>query len=309
MYKQLAFEDRVKIEIGLQMWLKMRQIAELIWKSKPTVSREIKRNSVKRKYTAEKAQIKSYQKNHNKKKVAKKIVMNNELDDYVRKKLMDSWSPELISIMGEEKWFKIAWMTIRRYLETRYCYALKHELIQLRFKKYYKKRSVLKQHWKLWERTFITSREWTDDWDFEMDFIVSPHGDKECCMTFVHKKSCYRVAISLPDKTTKHVDQAIKDSIEKYCITNIITDNDVSFIHHKERWIPIFFTEPYCSRQKWLIERVNKWYRVFYPKKFKLKNVSQSELNQVTQLLNSKPMKRLWYRTPQEVYNEYLKNY
>jgi IS30 family transposase len=83
----------------------------------------------------------------------------------------------------------------------------------------------------------------------------------------------------------------------------------VSFVHHKDRWVPIFFTEPYCSRQKWLIERVNKWYRVFYPKKFKLKNVSQSELNQVTQLLNSKPMKRLWYRTPQEVYNEYLKNY
>ncbi len=67
------------------------------------MSREIKRNSVKRKYTAEKAKVKSYQKNHNKKKVAKKIVMNNELDDYVRKKLMDSWSPELISIMGEKE--------------------------------------------------------------------------------------------------------------------------------------------------------------------------------------------------------------
>lgn len=287
----------------------MRKIAEFLARSKSTISREIKKNSVKGKYTAKKAQIKSYQKNHKKKKVAKKIVMNNELDDYVRKKLMDTWSPELIAVMAEKEiWEKIAWMTIRRYLETRYCYALKHELIQLRFKRYHKKKSTLKQHGKLGERTFITDREWTDDWDFEMDFIVSPQWNKECFMTFVHKKSCLRVAIVLPDKTTKQVDKTIKEAIEKYRITNIITDNDISFIHHKQRWIPIIFTEPYCSWQKWLVERVNKWYRVFYPKKFKLKNVSQFELNQITQLLNSKPMKRLWYRTPQEVYNEYLEN-
>jgi IS30 family transposase len=67
------------------------------------VSREIKRNSIKRKYTADKAKVKSYQKNHNKKKVAKKIVMNNKLDDYVRKRLRESWSPELIAVMAKRE--------------------------------------------------------------------------------------------------------------------------------------------------------------------------------------------------------------
>jgi transposase, IS30 family len=229
------------------------------------------------------------------------------MDSYIRKKLLDSRSPEIISaVIKEELWKTICWMTIRRYLETRYCYWIKAELLEQRFKKYYKRRNKIKKQWRLWDRPFIDQKPWGIEWEYEMDFVVSTEWDTTCMFNFVHKKSCMKLSVRLANRSSELVNRTVKEVIEKMKIKCIVTDNDISFVHRKDWWVPVYFTHPYHSREKWLIERVNRRYRVFYPKKTKLKNVSQSDLDRVTSLLNRRPMKRLWYRTPEQVFNEYI---
>ena len=308
MYAQLTSRDRVRIETLWKQKYSITEIAKILWKHKSTISRELRRNRIRWNiYNAKKAVIKAYQRNHRKKKQSKKIVMDNEMNDYIRKKLLDSWSPEIISaVIKIELWKRICWMSIRRYLETSYCYEIKATLVDKRFKKYYKRRNKIKKLWRLWDRLFIDKKPLNLDWEYEMDFVLSAEWDTTCMFNFVHKKSCMKMSVKLDNKSTELVDKTVKEIIEKMKIKCIVTDNDISFVHRKDWGVPVYFTHPYHSREKWLIERVNRRYRVFYPKKIKLKNVPQDDLDRVTTLLNRRPMKRLWYRTPEQVFNDYL---
>lgn len=308
MYAQLTSEERIKIDVLTRERYGMTKIAKILGRSKSTISRELRRNRTRWNiYDSNRAEIKAYQRGHRKKRQSKKIVMDNEMDSYIREKLLDSWSPEIISVViKQELWKCVCGMTIRRYLESRYCYWIKVTLLEQRLKKYYKRRTKLKKQWRLWNRTFIDEKPLNLDWECEMDFVLSIEWDSTCMFNFVHKKSCMKMSIRLENKGSELVDRTVKEVIEKMKIKCIVTDNDISFVHRKNRWVPVYFTHPYHSREKWLIERVNRRYRVFYPKKTKLKNVSQADLDKVTALLNRRPMKRLWYRTPEQVFNDYI---
>ncbi len=66
-YRQLTYQDRITIEIQLKRWAKQKEIAWILRKDTWTISREIKRNSVKKRgarekeYRADEAEMKAYQ--------------------------------------------------------------------------------------------------------------------------------------------------------------------------------------------------------------------------------------------------------
>jgi IS30 family transposase len=70
-----------------------------------------------------------------------------------------------------------------------------------------------------------------------------------------------------------------------------------------ERLTPlkVFFAYPYHSWKRGTNESTNGLLRQYFPKQTSLA-VSQEELNLTVKLLNTRPRKRLGYRTPAEVF-------
>ena len=112
MHKQINYQDRVTIEIQLKRWAKNYEIAKIIWKDDSTIWREIKRNSVKKKwsnkteYLSEEAEIKAYQRRWRKELQSMKIDMNTEMQKFIIEQIQRTDiipSPKVISKLWNEK--------------------------------------------------------------------------------------------------------------------------------------------------------------------------------------------------------------
>ncbi len=66
----------------------------------------------------------------------------------------------------------------------------------------------------------------------------------------------------------------------------------------------VYFAYPYHSWERGTNENTNGLLRQFYPKRTPFKDLKQENLDKIVKLINTRPRKRLHYRTPQEVFNE-----
>jgi IS30 family transposase len=74
-------------------------------------------------------------------------------------------------------------------------------------------------------------------------------------------------------------------------------------VNHKEFGIQAYFADPYSSWQRGGNENCNLWIRYYFPKRTDFSTITNEELKDV---VNNRPRKRLKFRTPQEVFTEYL---
>lgn len=67
-----------------------------------------------------------------------------------------------------------------------------------------------------------------------------------------------------------------------------------------------YFADPYASWQRGGNENCNLWIRYYFPKGTDFNTITEEELRDVEEELNNRPRKRLNFKTPQEVFSEYL---
>jgi len=91
----LSTHEREQIMILLAQRKSRRKIAKILGRHISTICSEIRTNSVRGVYSAEKATHKAYVRRHFAKKTLKKIRVNDELEYYIRKKIKDDRSPEM----------------------------------------------------------------------------------------------------------------------------------------------------------------------------------------------------------------------
>lgn len=72
----------------------------------------------------------------------------------------------------------------------------------------------------------------------------------------------------------------------------------------KKLHIKCFFTHAYSSWERGSNENTNGLIRRYFPKKTNFKMVTEKEIKRVEYLLNSRPRKRLGWKTPYEVFYE-----
>jgi IS30 family transposase len=91
---------------------------------------------------------------------------------------------------------------------------------------------------------------------------------------------------------------------------SITLDNGAENTNHKELKVTLgiqaYFADPYASWQRGGNENGNLWIRYYFPKGTDFSTISDEELKDVEWELNNRPRKRLKFRTPQEVFSEYL---
>jgi IS30 family transposase len=67
-----------------------------------------------------------------------------------------------------------------------------------------------------------------------------------------------------------------------------------------------FFTHPYASWEKGLIENTNKLIRQYIPKKSDFNNISNLYIKQIQNKLNNRPRKKLNFDSPIHFFSVYL---
>ena len=75
----------------------------------------------------------------------------------------------------------------------------------------------------------------------------------------------------------------------------------------KDLSMQTYFADPYSSWQRGGNENCNLWIRYYFPKGTDFSTISNEELKDVEEELNNRPRKRLKFKTPQEVFTDYLK--
>lgn len=295
-----------------------REIEKIMWRDHSVLLREYNRNKKRWwHYDPEYAKIKAYQRAHYKKKQCKKIRMNNELEHYILEKLKLWWTAEKVAgrrnKIARFKYLSkttTSGISIRRYINSKFWNYIKYILLQEKKLKKYKKRAKRgkRKWWKIKHRIFIDMRPkriWKNKeiGHIEVDFIVSIKWDPTVILVLIDKASRKRYAYLLPNRKKETVFQCLKSAVKEYWFKSMTFDNDNGFALHYKLWIPTYFCHTYCSREKWQVERGNRGYRKFWPKWTKLKNITQQELDDVTEYLNNLPMKCLGYYTPNEYHH------
>jgi transposase, IS30 family len=87
-------------------------------------------------------------------------------------------------------------------------------------------------------------------------------------------------------------------------------DNGKEHVRHTEikdeYGMDTYFADPYSAWQRGGNENANMWIRYYFPKGTDFGIITEEELKDVEWELNNRPRKRLKFRTPQEVFTEYL---
>ena len=281
----------------------IREIAKFLHRSPNTVSREIKRNSVSGQYLAEKARHKAYALRWRAKSQCLKVAMSSFLTGFVEEKLGQKWSPKQISgYLKRELGIVCSPKAIYKFAEHR---GLDHLL----FWGWNKRKGGRKRdRWKTAHdgRKHIEERPRLDGLGhWEIDFIVSKESrwvllvavDRVAKWTFVQK---------LPNRKRATMRSAFSAMFRGTTVQSITTDNDIAFRCWRELEVLLntrfYFTHPYHSWEKGLVENTNRWIRCFVPRRRDIWSVTGEEMQAIHAFLNDRPREILGFVSPREYY-------
>ena len=144
--------------------------------------------------------------------------------------------------------------------------------------------------------------------DWEGDTILSS-GSLHRILTYVERKSGYLIAVLIENGSADLVkEQTIAhfQNIPKSKRLTLTYDNGIEFSAHEliERALGmiVYFAHPYHSWERGTNENTNGLLRQYFPKKSSFSSLTQKDVNQAVRDLNSRPRKRLGYRTPGHVF-------
>jgi transposase, IS30 family len=274
------------------------------------ISNELQRNMVEGTYDPVKAQHKAYVRRKAAKYQAMKIVDDTEMKQFIDQELLSDQSPEAIS----GRLGTISKDSIYRYIKSIYGREVEAYRIQKNKKNRRIKRVI---HPSLQDRVFIDKRPLHINkrmryGHMEGDFIVSGKTGGGVLLVVVDRKSRLVFLRLIPLPSCHAVHRALYEIQKCYPYMKSITlDNDILFQKHTELQkllgIPLYFCHPYHSWEKGTVENVNKYIRRYIPKGSNLLEYAHEYISFVEEKCNSRYMKCLQYRTPQEVYNEQIK--
>lgn len=312
-HQHLTDKERFYIEQRLAEGDSIPNIAKVLGRHKTTLYREIKRN------TDPSIGFYSYLRARNiviarKHTTVRRVKILNRLDpiatNLLSKALKERMSPEQISgLLREECQISLSHQTLYRYLWADRANGGKLYLnLRRRGKKYKPNRTtnmVIQDKVNISVRAPIEHLR-QEAGHFEADTIFGLD-QKSYLLTLVDIATGYTIIIKLDNKEAQTVYLAIKGVVANTLLPfkSITTDNGCEFAHHKQftedTSITWYFCDPYCSWQRGLNENTNGLIRDFYPKRTDFREISDTDIMAVQNLLNNRPRKRFNFLTPTQV--------
>ena len=305
-YNHLSFEERFTIEKLFKKNMSIRHIADILNRSPNTISREITKQK-KKVYSAKRAERLAYFKRYRSKRTCLKVAMDAFLVRFVREKLEAKWSPKQISGYLKNMNIQVSAKAIYKFVRFR---GLDHLLFWNWNKR---KRGQKKYQYPKTQdgRKYIDERPvLKGGGHYEMDFIVSKQSSF-VLLVVVEKLSKKSFVKILPNRKHTTISCALTEIFHGKSVKSITTDNDIAFKGWKNLethlQTNIYFTHPYHSWEKGLVENTNRWIRCFVPKKKDIATVTEEDLQSIDSFVNKKPREILGFRTSDEVYYKLMK--
>jgi IS30 family transposase len=314
MHRQITLEERYAISALRQRRLSIRAIARELSRSPCTIAREISRNRTAHdgSYRPEKADSYARARRSRSRRNA-----HFGADDWV---IVDhliglDWSPEQVS----------GWLSLHDVL------AISYETIYLRVwhdkagggemwrhlrqatKKRRKRYGAYDSRGRLAGKRHISERpaEVEDRCvigHWEIDTVMGDDHGRHSALTVVERATGF-VQIG---KLTRHcAADANAATIELICrqrdsFKTITADNGTEFHSYREveeaTGVRYYFATPHHSWERGTNENTNGLIRQYLPKRTSMAKVTQLDIDAIADRLNSRPRKRLGYKTPEECY-------
>ncbi|MDZ7826266.1 MAG: IS30 family transposase [Gammaproteobacteria bacterium] len=142
---------------------------------------------------------------------------------------------------------------------------------------------------------------------WEIDTVVGT-GPRDCIVTLVERKSGWVEIGKLPNRTAEQLNRRTAMLIARHGkrIKTITADNGTEFHAYRNLEsltdVRFYFATPYHSWERGTNENTNGLIRQYIPKGTSMAGISQARCDEVAQILNTRPRKRLGFRTPEECF-------
>lgn len=327
MYKHFTIEEREKIQTMLWQKETIREIAKAIGREPSSVSREIKKNKppIHNLYTPRLAHQRALA--HRKRRGRTERLKNAALREYVIAHLKLGWSPEQIAATAR----KAVGVSISHEAIYQYVYAqihrdgygyLKPGKEDLRpYLARRRKRRMRKGFRRVYRlengplpsiddrpKTVEQRREpghWEDDsivFSTTCPVRLRTLNERVSGLVFIARAN--QRTMKEANRLTLERLQNIPPQFRKTLTRDRGTENMGYRELEQSLGIRCFFAHAYHSWERGSNENANGLIRRFFPKKTDFRAVSDGEIRMVERLLNSRPRKRLGWKTPYEVFYE-----
>lgn len=316
-YTQLTEGKRYQIYTLLNNGFTQVKIAQQIGVHPSTVSRELLRNTGKCGYRPKQANEKALQRRTEAPKARR---MTESMQTNVSKYLQLQWSPEQISnylkIEGGD-W--VSHETIYQFvLEDKQNGGMLYKQLRHSRKKRKKRYGSSDRRGEIKDRTSIDKRPKSIEkrdriGDWEIDLVIGK-SHQGAIVTVVDRLSLMTLIARVDSKHAELVTAATTSLLKPYKkrgAHTITADNGKEFSGHKELskalGIDFYFAHPYSSWERGTNENTNGLIRQYLPKGAEFASVDDNKCQFIMDRLNNRPRKCLGYRTPKQVFEEFLR--
>jgi IS30 family transposase len=144
---------------------------------------------------------------------------------------------------------------------------------------------------------------------WEGDTVVGPNGTTHCILTLVERKTRFVIIKKLKSRTASEVNRAILEVFGDMpeWFKSLTVDNGTEF--HSLKAIEealgttIYYCNPHHSWERGTNENTNGLIRQYIPKGLSMHPITQADCNTICTALNSRPRKRLLFRSPAQIFS------
>ena len=325
-YTHLSAEERAIVQLRFGDGFTIRAIARELQRAPSSISRELARNGHEKPYNATKAAV-SYRQRRRASVRPKKLREGEPLYDRIRSMLEHrQWSPEqMAERLKLEKPDDPDWHVSHETIySTIYAYPRnelrKHLIAQLRQHK--AKRGTRRKtqgggalpvpddqtiHARPIEiEGRLTPGHWEGD-------LIAGSMNRSCVGTVVERQTGFVVLCKMDSKNAEDVRAGFERQLKKidsFLRLSMTYDRGTELAQHplmsKRLKMAIYFADPHAPWQRGSNENINGLIRQYLPKGMDLSDVSQTTLNDIAWLLNTRPRKRFKWQTPQELFDQVI---
>ena len=313
-YRQLSPEERYMLAALRRQGLNQAEIARSLGRHRSTVCREVRRNSTRADghYRAFTAQERTNGRRSRSRRNSRFSAADFALVDGL---LCRQWSPEQVSgYLRREGRLAISHETIYRHVwRDKKDGGLLHTHLRGARKRRRKRYGAYDSRGRLAGKRMISerppeveAREAAGHW--EADTVIGA-GSRDCVVTLVERKTGLVMIGKLADRTAASLSRRLTRLIRGAGRVETVTADNGTEFHGYGRverltGAAFYFARPYHSWERGSNENANGLLRQYLPKGMSMAGLSQHQCNAIAKKLNTRPRKRLGFRTPLECFTE-----
>jgi IS30 family transposase len=312
-YHQITYAERYTLGAFRRQGLSTAAIAKALGRHRSTILRELRRNQ-SNSDGSYRPQLADWYARGRRSRSRRNRRFSETDFKRVRGLIAQKWSPEQVAgYLRRERTLQISHETIYRYIwddkrRGGKIYVHLRGARKQRRKRYrsYDSRGRLAGKRSITERpAAVETRKHIGHW--EVDTVLGA-GTRDCVISLVERKTGYLLLGKLKARTTAEVNRRAIQLIRRQQrrVRTITADNGTEFHGfadiEKQTHARFYFANPHHAWERGTNENTNGLIRQYLPKRKSMARLNQWDCNRIAALLNTRPRKRLEYRTPEECY-------